>query len=121
NVPQGYEWKEIQDPFGTSHILLEAEPLLTGDHLTNAWVGFGQLGEANVQLQFDKEGADTFDRITFQNVGKRLAIVLDEKVHSAPVIRDRIPNGQAVISGNFTPEEANDLSLVLRAGALPAP
>lgn len=120
-VPEGYEWKETQDGPGRSNLLVSADALLTGDHLTNAWVGFGQMGEANVQIQFDKEGAKLFDQVTFQNVGKRLAIVLDGKVHSAPVIRDRIPNGQAVISGNFTPEEASDLSLVLRAGALPAP
>ncbi|HTL47378.1 MAG TPA: protein translocase subunit SecD [Verrucomicrobiae bacterium] len=122
NVPQGYELREVQENNGgSSNLLLKSDALLTGDHLTNAWVGFGQLGEANVQIQFDKAGAKQFDQVTFQNTGKRLAIVLDEKVHSAPVIRDRIPNGQAVISGNFTSEEANDLSLVLRAGALPAP
>jgi len=120
-VPQGYDWKTVVDGPGSNNLLMQSEAVLTGDHLTNAWVGFGQLGEANVQIQFDKDGAKSFDQITFQNVGRRLAIVLDGKVHSAPVIRDRIPNGQAVISGNFTPEEANDLSLVLRAGALPAP
>lgn len=121
SIPEGYEYKEVQDAFGASKLLLAAEPLLTGEHLTKAWVGFGQMGEANVQIQFDHEGAKLFDQITFQNIGRQLAIVLDGKVHSAPVIRDRIPNGQGVISGNFTAEEASDLSLILRAGALPAP
>jgi SecD/SecF fusion protein len=79
------------------------------------------MGEANVQVEFDKEGAKKFDQVTFRNVGKQLAIILDGTIYSAPVIRDRIPSGKGVISGNFTPEEANDLSLVLRAGALPAP
>jgi len=120
-VPAGYDYSGVQDPMGQSDLLLVSVPVLTGDHLTNAWVGFGQMGEANVEIQFDKEGGKLFDQVTFQNVGKRLAIVLDGKIHSAPVIRDRIPNGKGVISGNFTPEEANDLSLILRAGALPAP
>ncbi|MCB9800028.1 MAG: protein translocase subunit SecD [Candidatus Omnitrophica bacterium] len=116
-----FELSQIQDQFGGHPILLSRDALLTGDHLTTASVGFDQYGQAIVQLQFDGEGAKTFDKVTFQNIGRQLAIVLDGKVHSAPVIRDRIPNGQAQISGNFTPEEASDLALVLRAGALPAP
>ncbi len=121
-VPEGFEYKEIQDSSGgRNKLLLDAKPLLTGDHLTRASVGFGQMGEANVQIQFDDEGAKMFDQATFQNIGRQLAIVLDGKIHSAPVIRDRIPNGQGVISGNFTANEASDLALILRAGALPAP
>ncbi len=122
-VPEGYELLESrkEDAAGPGSLLIAKEALLTGDHLTNASVGFDQYGQSIVQLQFDKEGARTFDRVTFQNVGKQLAIVLDGRVHSAPVIRDRIPNGQAQISGNFSAEEAGDLSLILRAGALPAP
>lgn len=120
-VPEGYEFKVMKDGLGSSNLLVSESAELTGDHLTNAWVGFGQMGEPNVQLQFDGEGGKKFDQLTFKNVGRRLAIVLDGVVHSAPVIRDRIPNGKAVITGNFTAEEASDLSLVLRAGALPAP
>lgn len=121
-TPEGFEYKESTDSRGgTTNLLLEAKPVLSGDHLNNASIGFDQYGQAIVQLQFDKEGAKIFDQVTFQNTGKQLAIVLDGKVHSAPVIRDRIPNGQAQISGNFTSAEASDLSLVLRAGALPAP
>ncbi len=120
-VPEGYEYKEIKDAGRSEFFLLTKDAALTGDHLTNASIGFDQYGQSIVELQFDKEGAKSFDQLTFQNIGKRLAIVLDGVVHSAPVIRDRIPNGQAQISGNFTAEEAADLSLVLRAGALPAP
>ncbi len=120
-APEGYEYKEAKGPAGAASILLNKEAVLTGDHLTNASVGFDQYGQPIVQLQFDKAGAQIFDRITFQNIGKQLAIVLDGKIHSSPVIRDRIPNGQAQISGNFTSQEASDLALVLRAGALPAP
>lgn len=121
NIPEGFEYKDVKDNFGTSKLLLNSTAVLTGDHLTTASVGFDQYGQPIVQLQFDDEGAKLFDRVTFQSIGKQLAIVLDGRVHSAPVIRDRIPNGQAQISGNFTVEEASDLSLVLRAGALPAP
>lgn len=121
-VPEGYEYKQYKNSNGTtSSALLSKEVLLTGDHLTTASVGFGQYGDPIVQIEFDSEGAKTFDKITFQNIGKQMAIVLDGKIHSAPVIRDRIPNGHAQISGNFTNTEASDLSLVLRAGALPAP
>ncbi|OGW79439.1 MAG: hypothetical protein A2Z83_00200 [Omnitrophica bacterium GWA2_52_8] len=121
-VPEGYELSEMPSSLGgKSAVLLQKEASLTGDHLTTASVGFDQYGQPIVQLQMDKDGAKVFDRVTFDNVGKQLAIVLDGNVHSAPVIRDRIPNGQAQITGNYTAQEASDLALVLRAGALPAP
>ncbi len=121
-VPEGYEYLEMQqDNLGSRKILVESKAALTGDHLTTASIGFDQYGQAIVQLQFDDEGAKIFDRTTFQNIGRQMAIVLDGKAHSAPVIRDRIPNGQAQISGGFTPDQASDLALVLRAGSLPAP
>ena len=121
-MPDGYEYKTVTDARGRyESLLLQKEPVLIGDHLTNASVAFDQYGQPIVELQLDSEGAKIFDRFTFQNIGRRLAIVLDGKVHSAPVIRDRIPNGRAQISGNFSSQEASDLALVLRAGALPAP
>lgn len=120
-IPEGYELKILSDRGRTETFLLQKEPVLTGDRLVNASVGFDQYGQPIVELQLDGDGAKIFDRVTFQNIGRRLAIVLDGKVHSAPVIRDRIPSGQAQISGNFSSEEASDLALVLRAGALPAP
>jgi preprotein translocase subunit SecD len=95
--------------------------LLTGDTIQNAEVRIGDSGEPYVSITFNSEGARRFAEATDQNVGKRLAIVLDGNVHSAPVIRERIPSGQAQITGGFTPEEARDLAIVLRAGALPAP
>jgi len=102
--------------------LLKTLVLLTGEALTNAEVRIGsQFNEPYVSLDFDKEGARLFDRITSEHVGKRLAIVLDNTIYSAPVIRERISGGQAQITGSFTIEEARDLAIVLRAGALPAP
>lgn len=102
--------------------LLKKQVLLTGDALTNAEVRIGsQFNEPYVSIDFDKEGARLFERITSEYVGKRLAIVLDNTIYSAPVIRERIAGGQAQITGSFTIEEARDLAIVLRAGALPAP
>ena len=121
-IPEGYEYLPMKERTGRAeNILLKKESILTGDHLVNSSVGFDQYGEPVVHLQYDTEGAKIFDRFTYQNIGRRLAIVLDGKVYSAPVIRDRIPNGQAQISGNFSSQDASDLALVLRAGALPAP
>src|SRR3989338_105489 len=121
-VPEGYEVKEIkEDDQIADTIVLETEPIMAGDKLTNASVGFDSYGQAVVEFQLDKDGAKILDAATFKNIGRKLAIILDGKVHSAPVIRDRIPNGRGQISGSFTVQQASDLALVLRAGALPAP
>ncbi len=102
--------------------LLKRQVLLTGDHITDARVRIDPMyNEPYVALTFDKIGAKIFARITRENVKKRLAIILDNVVYSAPVIQEPIPNGRAQITGHFTSEEAHDLALVLRAGALPAP
>lgn len=120
--PAGFEVKEMEEEGRPSEkIILESEAVLTGDKLTNASVGFDSYGQSIVEIQFSNEGAKIFDSVTFKNIGRRLAIVLDGKIHSAPVIRDRIPNGRGQISGSFTVEQASDLALILNAGALPAP
>ena len=96
--------------------------VLTGADLSTARVSIDQnTGEPYVSVEFNPAGARAFSELTEANVGRRLAIVLDGNVHSAPVIRERIPSGQAQITGGFTTEEATDLAIVLRAGALPAP
>jgi preprotein translocase subunit SecD len=96
-------------------------PAVTGDMLTDARVSIGQFNEAYVSITFNSAGAQLFKKVTTENVKKRLAIVLDNTIYSAPVIQEPITNGRAQISGNFTTEQANDLAVVLRAGALPAP
>lgn len=101
--------------------LLKKRTLLTGANLTDARVDFDQFNVPFVSIKFDKKGARDFERITGANVNKRLAIVLDNTVESAPVIQEKIAGGQARITGNFTLDEAKDLAIVLRAGALPAP
>jgi len=100
--------------------LLKEEPKITGDYLVDARpvFGGGNLGGALVSFQWNLEGARRFSRLTGEHIGENLAIVLEDKVRSAPVIKDRIfDRGQ--IEGNFTPQEATDLAIVLRAGALP--
>src|SRR4029077_15022536 len=78
-------------------------------------------GEAVVSFKFNGMGARRFGQVTSENIGKRFAIVLDKKVISAPVIQSAITGGSGQITGNFTEQSANDLSILLRAGALPAP
>lgn len=95
---------------------------LTGRFLDKAVLNFDQTtGEAMVSLQFDKEGADLFKQMTTENVGKTIAIFLDGYPISIPVVNEAIPDGQAIISGNFTPKEAKELVDRLNSGALPVP
>lgn len=103
-------------------IALKDRTLLTGEYITNASVRIdSQYNTPYVALEFDPQGARIFERITGENVKKQLAIVLDGVVYSAPVIQEKISGGRASITGSFTMEEARDLAIVLRAGALPAP
>lgn len=103
-------------------VVLDKNALMTGESVSDARLEYDEQGLPAVGLNFDARGAVLFERLTGQHINRRLAIVLDGKVYSAPVIRSRIPGGRASISGGFaTPEEARDLALVLRAGSLPAP
>ncbi len=117
NIPEGFELKEFKD----SYLLLKKAPVLTGKDLASAQSTFDANMFPIVTLKFNKEGAKKFAQVTTKNVGKRLAIVLDGVVKSAPVIREPILSGDAQITGDFTVQEAQDLALVLRAGALPCP
>src|SRR6266508_1741586 len=102
--------------------VVEKKALLTGADVANARVSIDQnTSEPYVSLELTAVGGRQFADLTSANVGRRLAIVLDGNLYSAPVIRERIPSGQAQITGGFTSEEATDLAIVLRAGALPAP
>jgi preprotein translocase subunit SecD len=128
SVPPGREilYKVEEDPDTQRMLktpyLLKKRTLLTGASLQDAKVQIdSQFNEPYVSIDFDKKGARVFERITGENVKKRLAIVLDNKVYTAPVIQEKISGGQARITGNFTTEEARDLAIILRAGALPAP
>ena len=117
-IPSGYMILPSDDG---GQELLNENIEVGGESLTNAQPGFDQqTSESVVSFQFDTRGAVLFGQITAANVGKRFAIVLDNRVITAPVINQPIPGGSGQISGSFTPQTANDLAVLLRAGALPA-
>jgi preprotein translocase subunit SecD len=101
--------------------LLKQIPILDGAMLTDAKVGFDRNNQPVINFSLNGEGARIFGDFSGKNVGRRMAIVLDNKVYSAPVIRERIGGGQGQISGSFTIDEANDIAIALRSGALLAP
>ncbi len=102
-------------------ILLKAIPILDGEMLTDAKVVYDQNNQPVVSFTLDAQGAKIFGDFSSANVGKRMAIVLDNKVYSAPVIRERIGGGSGQISGNFSVAQASDLAIALRSGAMNAP
>ncbi|MEO0251410.1 MAG: protein translocase subunit SecD [candidate division WOR-3 bacterium] len=131
-IPSDYEFllgktEESEEGKVRPIYLLRKEAELTGAYLKSARHTIYQgsdpsyAGKPIVELHFDKKGATKFAFVTGTNIGKQLAIVLDSVVQSAPVIEERIPTGDAIIRGNFTIDEAKELAIVLRAGALPAP
>lgn len=120
-----YIEKRIDRQYGgvrTLPLLLEKPVLMTGEALKTARTAIGgKFGEPYVSLTFNARGARSFEEITRKGVGRQLAILLDDIVQSAPVIQEPISGGNAQITGSFSTEEAHDLAIVLRAGALPAP
>ncbi|MCI0484052.1 MAG: protein translocase subunit SecD, partial [candidate division NC10 bacterium] len=101
-------------------IVVQRRPVITGASLIDARVQVDDKGGWLVAFALDREGGRIFAEFTGANIGRQLAIVLDDTVYSAPVIRSKISEGRGVIEGNFTPESARDLALILREGALPA-
>lgn len=128
NIPPGdtilYE-KSVDRQTGAVRkipLLLKEKTLMTGEFIKDARVSLdSQFHEPYVAMEFTDVGARLFEQITAANVKKRLAIILDNNVYSAPVIQERIAGGRAQITGRFTTEQAKDLAVVLRSGALPAP
>lgn len=107
----------IKHPF-----LLKKETLLTGDFISEARVAIdSRYNEPYVSISFNSEGAKQFEEVTAKYVKKRLAIILDNSIYSAPVIQEKIAGGNAQVTGSFGMAEAKDLAIVLRAGSLPAP
>ena len=111
--------EDVKDP--KIKYLVHEIPILDGGMLTNANVGFDRNNRPVINFKLNSEGADIFGDFTGKNVGKRLAIVLDGKVYSAPNINERIGGGAGQISGNYSVVEAKDLAIALRSGALLAP
>ncbi|MEW6439518.1 MAG: protein translocase subunit SecD [bacterium] len=128
NVPEGSEilYERVYEPETNRTkkipLLVKKRTLMTGDVISEARVEMSrQFNQPHVAIRLNSRGSRLFDQIAAENVGKRLAIILDNSVYSAPVIKQERYGGQAVIEGNFTTEEAHDLAIVLRAGSLPAP
>ncbi|MDX1776116.1 MAG: protein translocase subunit SecD, partial [Desulfobulbales bacterium] len=127
-LPQGteiYFEKSVDPQTGVetkTPLLIKTQVMMTGEMVKNAQVRVGgNFNEPYVALDLTGRGGRIFGQVTEKNVGKRFAIILDEVVRSAPVIREKILGGSAQITGNFTYDEATDLAIVLRVGALPAP
>lgn len=119
DIPEGAE--VLLDREG-SRLLVNKEAQFTGAALRTANVRMsGDFNRPQIAFTLKSEAADIFSNVTANNVGRRLAIVLDGVVQSAPEIRERIPGGEGVIQGNFTLESARDLAIILRSGALPVP
>jgi preprotein translocase subunit SecD len=100
--------------------MVETTPLITGRDLKTARLGQDELGLPAVSFTLNADGSRKFSDVTGNNIGRQMAIVLDDRVRSAPVIEERISTPTAIIRGSFTVQEAEDLALVLRSGALPA-
>ncbi|WP_299285794.1 protein translocase subunit SecD [uncultured Tateyamaria sp.] len=100
--------------------VIESAPVVTGEDLVDAQPSFDQNGNPAVSFRFNTSGARRFGDYTADNIGSPFAIVLDDEVVSAPVIQSHIPGGSGIITGNFNVEESTNLSVLLRAGALPA-
>ena len=111
----------LPDVYTNERYLLKQIPVLDGSMLTDAKVGFDQNNQPVINFTLNGQGAKIFGDFTAKAVGKRMAVVLDNKVYSAPVIRERIGGGHVQISGNFKLDEAHDLAIALRSGALLAP
>ena len=111
----------ISNTDNTMRYVIKKRIGVSGDNLIDASASVDQFNQPIVSIRFDNLGARKFADLTSKNVNRRFAIVLDNKVISAPVIREAIPSGNAQISGNFTFNTANDLAILLRAGSLPAP
>jgi len=116
-IPQGYEISNLDG----LPLILQKEAVLVGSDLSESFVGFDSYGLAQVRLRFTSAGAKQFAKVTSENVGKRLAIILDGTVKSAPMIREPIMTGEAMISGDFSVDEARLVVSVLNSGALPVP
>lgn len=101
-------------------VIVERKILMTGDKISDAKVALDSIShEPYISLTFSTDGAKIFEQVTAANIGKRLAIILDDTVYSSPVVRERVTGGEAQITGVFTTEEAQNMAIALRAGALP--
>ncbi|MCF7888264.1 MAG: protein translocase subunit SecD [Candidatus Omnitrophica bacterium] len=116
-IPAGYQLKEYKG----NKLLVKKEAVLSGSDLSESFVGFDPYGAAEVRLRFTSQGADKFSKVTQENTGKILAIILDGTVQSTPRIQEAILGGRAQITGDFSADEAKATASILNSGALPVP
>lgn len=128
-VPTGDEvltmktWDRDTGKLITRPIVVKQQPVLSGDVVSDVRVrtekSSGSGDEVYVALEFNSEGAKIFEKVTAENIGRRLAVAVDDIVYSAPIIREKISGGKASITGGFTADEAQSLAIVLRVGSFP--
>lgn len=119
--PQVADNMELLELFGIKYNRVSDQAPLEGDVITDARQTLDQTSRPAVSMQMNADGARRWRKLTSENIGKRIAVVLDDYVYTAPVVQSEIPSGQSEITGNFTIEEAKDLANILKSGSLPAP
>lgn len=119
--PQKADNMELLELYGIKLTRNSDQALLEGDVITDARQELDQSSRPAVSMQMNADGARKWRKLTAENIGKRIAVVLDDYVYTAPTIQGEIPSGQSQITGNFTLEEAKDLANILKSGSLPAP
>jgi SecD/SecF fusion protein len=119
--PQVMDNMELLELFGIKYSRTSDQAPLEGDVITDARQTLDQTSRPAVSMQMNADGARRWRKITSESIGRRIAVVLDDYVYTAPVVQSEIPSGQSEITGNFTIEEAKDLANILKSGSLPAP
>jgi SecD/SecF fusion protein len=119
--PQVADGMELLELFAISYNRSSDQALMEGDVITDARQTLDQTSRPAVSMQMNSDGARRWRKVTSESIGKRIAVVLDDYVYTAPTVQSEIPSGQSEITGNFTLEEAKDLANILKSGSLPAP
>lgn len=119
--PQKVDNMELLELYGIKLTRNSDQALLEGDVVTDARQTLDQTSRPAVSMQMNADGARKWRKVTGENIGKRIAVVLDDYVYTAPTVQGEIPSGQSEITGNFSLEEAKDLANILKSGSLPAP
>ncbi len=119
--PQRVDNNELLELYGIRYSRASDQAQLEGDVITDARQTLDQTSRPAVSMQMNADGARKWRKLTSESIGKRIAVVLDDYVYTAPVVQSEIPSGQSEITGNFNMEEAKDLANILKSGSLPAP
>lgn len=121
SIPEGYELRMLEENGNKKEILVEKKAVLEGGDIRSVNITEDSDKKPILRVGFEVEGSKKLAKLTKENIGRRLAVILDEKVLMAPRIREEIPNGELVVTGNFSLDEIKDLEIMFRAGTMPAP